>query len=78
MKLAEVQEPSGKVIDFADGLSNATHHGLPVLPHRGRAGAQVFPVREIGFGLGVDHQHPRQTQWIESLLYALLDEKNMT
>lgn len=62
MKLAEVQEPRGKVIDFADSLSDAAHHSLPVLPHWGRAGAQVFPVREIGFGLGVDHQHPRQTQ----------------
>ncbi len=60
VKLAEVQEPRGKVLDFADSLSNAAHHGLPVLPHWGRAGAQVFPVREIGFGLGVDHQHPRQ------------------
>lgn len=58
MKLAEVQKSRSKVIDFADSLTNATHHSLPVLPHWSRAGTEVFPVREIGFGLWVDRQHP--------------------
>lgn len=58
MKLTEVQKSISKVVDFADSLANASHHSLPVLPHWGRAGAQVFPVREIGFGLWVDRQHP--------------------
>lgn len=58
MKLAEVQKSSSKVVDFGNSLTNASHHSLPVLLHWSRAGAQVLPVREIGFGLWVDRQHP--------------------
>uniref|UniRef100_A0A8C6L5C0 Globin domain-containing protein n=2 Tax=Nothobranchius TaxID=28779 RepID=A0A8C6L5C0_NOTFU len=43
-----------------------------VLLHRGRAGAQVFPVGKVGLGLGVNQQHPGdRRQCMRQTIYSL-------
>uniref|UniRef100_A0A3B3B4H3 Uncharacterized protein n=1 Tax=Oryzias melastigma TaxID=30732 RepID=A0A3B3B4H3_ORYME len=56
VQLTEVQQTCCQVVDFGHGISNSSHHSLAVLLHRGRAGAQVLPVGEVGLGLGVHSQ----------------------
>lgn len=58
VQLTEAEKTTGEIINFADSISNCSHHGCSVLPHRGRAGAQVLPVGEISLGLRVHCQHP--------------------
>lgn len=58
MQLTEAQETCRQIVDLLHSISNSTHHGLSVLPHRGRAGAQILPVGEVSLGLRVHHQHP--------------------
>ncbi|KAG7223174.1 hypothetical protein INR49_015782, partial [Caranx melampygus] len=60
VQLTQVQETSFQIVEFGHSISDSVHHGDSVLLHRGRAGAQVIPVGEIGLGLRVDHQHPAE------------------
>uniref|UniRef100_A0A3B4FAQ1 Uncharacterized protein n=1 Tax=Pundamilia nyererei TaxID=303518 RepID=A0A3B4FAQ1_9CICH len=56
MQLTEAQKSSGQIVNFADSISNCSHHGCSVLLHRGRARAQVLPVGEVSLGLRVHCQ----------------------
>lgn len=58
VQLTEAQKSAGQIVNFADSISNCSHHGCSVLLRRGGAGAQVLPVGEMGLGLGVRCQHP--------------------
>uniref|UniRef100_A0A669F2K3 Hemoglobin subunit alpha-B n=1 Tax=Oreochromis niloticus TaxID=8128 RepID=A0A669F2K3_ORENI len=58
VQLTEAQKTTGEIVNFADSISNCSHHGCSVFPHRGRAGAQVLPVGEVSLGLRVHCQHP--------------------
>uniref|UniRef100_A0A3B4FZH9 Globin domain-containing protein n=1 Tax=Pundamilia nyererei TaxID=303518 RepID=A0A3B4FZH9_9CICH len=57
VQLTEAQKSSDQIINFADSISNCSHHGCSVLPHRVRTGTQVLPVGEVSLGLGVHCQH---------------------
>uniref|UniRef100_A0AAX7VXQ2 Uncharacterized protein n=1 Tax=Astatotilapia calliptera TaxID=8154 RepID=A0AAX7VXQ2_ASTCA len=56
VQLTEAQKTTGEIINFADSISNCSHHGCSVLLHRGRAGAQVLPVGELFWGQTVSNQ----------------------
>uniref|UniRef100_A0A3P9D4J8 Uncharacterized protein n=1 Tax=Maylandia zebra TaxID=106582 RepID=A0A3P9D4J8_9CICH len=69
VQLTEAEKTTGEIINFADSISNCSHHGCSVLLHRGRAGAQVLPVGEVSLGLRVHCQHPgstlKQSIWVQ-------------
>lgn len=58
MQLAQVEETCLQVIQLGHGVCDGVHDGDSVLLGRGRGGALVLPVSEVGLRLRVDREQP--------------------
>ena len=54
VQLTELQKTTDQVVDQVDGIDDALHHGVAMLPDVGGVGPEVCPVGEVHLGLGVD------------------------
>lgn len=56
MQFTQGQQSICEIVDFTDGLVDASHDSDAMLPHRGRIGTRVLPVIEVGLRLRI-HAH---------------------
>lgn len=60
VQLAQVEQARLQIVDLGHRVSNGVHDGDSVLLGGGGGGALVLPVSEVGLGLRVHIQHPRE------------------
>lgn len=58
VQLAELQQAGGQVVDLGHGQTDPTHDLLAVLLHGLGTSLRVWPVGEVGLGLGIHKKHP--------------------